>query len=101
MTRPAGAAKSKERLVNTTSVLDQLRRDILSCELPPGVAIYEQELARRFGVSKSPVREALLRLQEHNLVEVRSRSGCGVRPISIIEAEEMYEACEVDRAQAG
>lgn len=78
-------------MINSAPVYDQIRNDILSCKLAPGLAIYEQELAQRFGVSKSPVREALLRLQEQNLVEVRARSGYRVRPISLIEASEMYE----------
>lgn len=73
------------------TVFEQIRQDILSCELPPGAEIFEQQLARRFGVSKSPVRDALIRLQEQKLVEVRPRSGYRVRPISIVEAEEMYE----------
>jgi DNA-binding GntR family transcriptional regulator len=78
-------------MIGSAPVYDQLRDDILSCKLAPGLAVYEQELAQRFGVSKSPVREALLRLQEQNLVEVRARSGYRVRPLSLIEASEMYE----------
>lgn len=77
--------------MSATSVYDQIRGDILSCTLAPGLPIYEQELAQRLGVSKSPVREALLRLQEQNLVEVRPRSGYRVRPLSLVEAQEMYE----------
>ena len=73
------------------SVYAQLRREILSCALAPGSKVFEQELAERFGVSKSPVREALLRLQEQNLVDVQPRSGYRVRPISLTEASEMYE----------
>ena len=67
-------------------VYTQLRREILSCDLAPGSKIFEQELAERLGVSKSPVREALLRLQEQNLVDVQPRSGYRVRPISLSEA---------------
>src|SRR5690349_12807913 len=73
------------------SVYTQIRREILSCALAPGSKVFEQELAERFGVSKSPVREALLRLQEQNLVDVQPRSGYRVRPISLTEAGEMYE----------
>jgi DNA-binding GntR family transcriptional regulator len=73
------------------SILDQLRRDIVTCELSPGSLLYEQELAQRFGISKSPVRDALLRLQEQNLVEVRARSGYRIKPVSIVEANEIYE----------
>jgi GntR family transcriptional regulator, rspAB operon transcriptional repressor len=73
------------------TVFEQLRRSILTCELPPGAAIYEQELAQQFGVSKSPIREALLRLQEQKLVEVRARSGYRIKPVSITDANEIYE----------
>jgi DNA-binding GntR family transcriptional regulator len=68
-----------------------IREQILSCRLPPGAEIFEQELAKQLGVSKSPVREALLRLRGQDLVDVRPRRGYRVRPISIQEATEMYE----------
>jgi GntR family transcriptional regulator, rspAB operon transcriptional repressor len=77
--------------MNGASVFESIRAEILTCQLAPGALIYEQELAQRFGVSKSPVREALLRLQEQDLVEVRARSGYRVRPISLSEAQDMYE----------
>jgi DNA-binding GntR family transcriptional regulator len=72
-------------------VYNRLREEILDTTLKPGAAIFEQDLARRYGVSKSPIRDALLRLKEQNLVEVQSRRGYRVRPISITEAGEMYE----------
>lgn len=72
-------------------VYDRLRDEILSCALEPGTPIHEQELAQRFEVSKSPIRDALLRLQEQNLVEVLPRKGYRVRPISLTDAVEMYE----------
>lgn len=77
--------------MDSPTVFEQLRNDILTCELPPGMAVYEQALAQRFGISKSPVRDALLRLQEQNLVEVRARSGYRIKPVSIAEANEIYE----------
>jgi DNA-binding GntR family transcriptional regulator len=67
-----------------------LRREILSCSLPPGLDLREQQLAQRFAVSKSPVREALLRLEREQLVEVASRQGYRVRPVSISDARQMY-----------
>lgn len=72
-------------------VYNRLREEILDTTLKPGAAIFEQDLARRYGVSKSPIRDALLRLKEQNLVEVQPRRGYRVRPISITEAGEMYE----------
>jgi DNA-binding GntR family transcriptional regulator len=77
--------------VDGQSIFSELRRQILNCEFAPGEAIFEQKLAASFGVSKSPIREALLRLQEQNLVEVRPRSGYRVRLISATEVNEMYE----------
>ncbi|NQV54300.1 MAG: GntR family transcriptional regulator [Rhodospirillales bacterium] len=72
-------------------VYDQIRVHILSCELAPGTRIHENDLAARFNVSKSPVRDALLRLQEQGLIEVLPRKGYRVRPISVTDVRELYE----------
>lgn len=68
-----------------------LREEILSCKLQPGGELREQELAARFEVSKSPVREALLRLEREGLVIVTPRQGYRVAPISLSEAKDMFE----------
>ena len=49
------------------NIYDALRGAILSCELLPGQELREQELAARYEVSRSPVREALLRLEGERL----------------------------------
>lgn len=67
-----------------------LRGDILSCRLAPGSELREQVLAAHFGVSKSPVREALLRLERDRLVEVEARQGYCVTPISLKDTRDMY-----------
>ena len=72
-------------------IYDLIRDEILSCTLVPGSQFHEQDLAQRYEVSKSPIRDALLRLQEQNLVEVLPRRGYRVRPISVADAIEMYE----------
>ncbi len=79
------------RLLVRTSVFQRLRADILSCSLRPGVQIQEKQLAERFQVSKSPIRDALLKLEEQNLVEVMPRKGYRVKPISVSDARELYE----------
>jgi DNA-binding GntR family transcriptional regulator len=73
------------------TVYDRLRDDILFCRIPPGAQIFEQDLANRFGTSKSPVREALLRLRQQGLVTVKARSGYRVTPMSVTQVNEMYE----------
>lgn len=71
-------------------IYNSLRRDILQCDLAPGSELHENLLAVRFAVSKSPVREALLRLERDHLVEVISRQGYRVTPISVADARNMY-----------
>ena len=85
---PAGTTRRRSR---ATPVYDRIREDVLSCSLPPGSRIHEQALAKRHQVSKSPVRDALLRLQEQNLVEVLPRKGYRVLPISAADAAELYQ----------
>lgn len=71
-------------------VCQALRHDILHCTLRPGVELREQELAARFGVSKSPVRDALLRLEREGLVVVVPRQGYRVAPVSVSDARDMF-----------
>ena len=71
-------------------VLDRLREAILSLELPPGAVLTRLELAERFGVSQTPVREALLRLQEEGLVDVFPQHATLVSRISITVAREAH-----------
>lgn len=68
-----------------------LRDDILACRLRPGAELREQALAARLGVSKSPVREALLRLAQERLVTIQPRQGYRVAPVSLVEAADLLE----------
>lgn len=69
----------------------RLRDDIISCRLPPGMELREAALAERFETSKSPVRDALHRLEVERLVTVLPRRGYRIAPISIKDSEEMRE----------
>lgn len=73
------------------SVYERIRGEILSCELKPGSLLQERDLAERYAVSKSPIRDALLRLEAQSLIEVMPRKGYRVRPISVADARELYE----------
>lgn len=64
-------------------VLRQLRQAIIQGELPPGSLVSEAEIARRLGVSRQPVREAFIKLQEAGLLSVRPQRGTVVQRISI------------------
>jgi DNA-binding GntR family transcriptional regulator len=67
-----------------------IRRAVLTCEFEPGQQLHEQILADHFHVSKSPVREALLRLALEGLVTVLPRQGYLVNAISIPDVEDMF-----------
>lgn len=72
-------------------VYAKLRSEILSCALAPGAELRESDLAGRFGVSTSPIRDALLRLEADGLVAVFPRKGYRVASISLTDAKELFE----------
>nr|WP_245845016.1 GntR family transcriptional regulator [Noviherbaspirillum humi] len=86
-------AASAPRLLRET-VYEQLRADILNCRLAPGSEIREAELAARFAVSKSPVRDALMRLEREGLVITLPRQGYRVASISLADVQDMFHLRE-------
>jgi len=78
-----------------TSIYQRLRADILSCKLRPGLQLQEKDLVEQFSVSKSPIRDALLKLDELGLVEVLPRKGYRVRRIDVSDVRDMYEMRQI------
>lgn len=72
-------------------VFDLLRTEIDSQRLRPGERLLEVDLAERFGVSRGPVRSALVELQRIGLVEINPRRGTHVATLTASDAEELYE----------
>jgi GntR family transcriptional regulator, rspAB operon transcriptional repressor len=72
-------------------VYARLREEIISCGLAPGADLREANLAERFQVSTSPIRDALLRLEADGLVRVFPRRGYRVAAISLAEAEDLFD----------
>ncbi|MHB8958797.1 MAG: GntR family transcriptional regulator [Candidatus Limnocylindrales bacterium] len=70
------------------AVYERLRDMIITFELAPGERLVETEVAARFGVSKTPVRESLLRLETDHLVDVIPYRGATVRWLSVNEIRE-------------
>ncbi|WP_428248327.1 GntR family transcriptional regulator [Ferrovibrio sp.] len=71
-------------------IYQRLRAEILSCTLAPGANLHEAELAERFAISKSPIRDALMRLEAERLVLVAPRKGYRVAPISVSDARDLF-----------
>lgn len=72
-------------------VYEQLKRDIAGFSLVPGDRFTENELSERLGVSRTPVRQALFRLQQEGFVEVLFRSGWRVLPFDFEQFEQLYD----------
>jgi len=69
----------------------EIKSKILNNELPPGSSHLEQDLAVLLAMSRTPVREALIRLAEERLVEIRPRHGIRVLPISLKDMSDIYD----------
>jgi DNA-binding GntR family transcriptional regulator len=83
--------------------LETLRRDIIALHLPPGTALSENELAASLGVSRTPVRESLILLQDEGLVQVYPQVGTFVSlvdPERVSEAQFIREAIECSSLQS-
>ncbi len=98
-------ASSLERRTTADAVFDQLHKEIVSLELLPGTKLSEAEVARRFGTSRQPVREAFSRLDNLDLLLVRPQKATTVRGFSLervaharfvrlaVELEVITQAC--------
>lgn len=72
----------------------KIRAAIISLEFQPGEALQETALARRLGASRTPVREALRRLQGEGLIEVAPSKGMIVAQVSVQDVENAYFVIE-------
>ena len=76
-------------------VYQQLRNDIIELRLPPGCSLREAELAARLKVSKTPVREAFVKLQKDKLVDIIPYKGAVVAGYDKRDLREIYEVREL------
>jgi DNA-binding GntR family transcriptional regulator len=86
-TRPASAPHRSR----ADDVYAQLKQDVAEFKLVPGDRFTENELSERLGVSRTPVRQALFRLQQEGYVEVLFRSGWRVLPFDFDQFEQLYD----------
>lgn len=76
-------ARRRERATSGSAIYRDLQQQIVTMALKPGTALGEQMLADRYGVSRTPVREAVIRLSEERLVDVLPQQGTFVSRLDI------------------
>ena len=85
----AGARPRGKSMV--VAAYDLIKERILKNEYEPGFQALEPEIAQELGMSRTPVREALIRLSNEGLVEVIPRRGFRVVPLSPADMREIYQ----------
>ncbi|CAN1497421.1 GntR Transcriptional regulators [Rhabdaerophilaceae bacterium] len=87
----ASFSEDEARLPASERAYRQLKQLILDNEIPAGAQMLELEAAARLGMSRTPVREAMVRLEQEGMVELRPRHGMRILPISPEALAEIYE----------
>src|SRR6478672_10737029 len=93
-TAPRAAPSSGARLDRARQaapqVFERLRNAIIALELPPGAPLSRAELAAQFGVSSTPIRDALMRLEEEGLVDVFPQYATVVSRVDVRLAQQAH-----------
>lgn len=89
---PQKAAPERKRGSGVKVVYDMLRDEILDLSLPPGSPVDEVQLAERFGMSRTPIREALVRLASEGLVETLPNRSTMVAKIDFLNLPPFFDA---------
>jgi DNA-binding GntR family transcriptional regulator len=89
--KPKTESKPARRGGAIDGVYERIRKKVLDSELAPGSQILEQELAVMLGVSRTPVREAVIRLHNEGLLEIIPRHGVRIVPIAVSDMREIYD----------
>ena len=83
---------ARKRGESSKLVYDQLRKSIINLELPPGELLDESSLSKRFLMSRSPIREALIKLSMEGLVQTLPNKNSLVAPMPIDDLPEYFDA---------
>ena len=89
MTSTTTVGRSSDNL--SELVFQKIKNDIFDFQLKPGARFTESEIAELYEVSRTPVRQALYRLQQDGYVRVHFRSGWEVKPLNFKAYEELYD----------
>ncbi len=96
------SALTQERRSLVDSAYQDLKRRVITGSLKPGVQLLEEELAEMLGMSRTPVREAAVRLEQEGFLEIIPRRGFKISSLSkraIREINEVLECLEIQAAE--
>ncbi len=99
-----GRFVAERRVTIAQQAYQFLRREIIDARLLPRAPLSEQELSQQLGVSRTPVREALIKLADEGLVDIYPQFGSFVAPIKLVEVfnsqfvREALECAALERA---
>ena len=82
---------ARKKKLSTPQIYQLIRQSIIDFDLFPGSRITETELAEQFQVSRTPIREALQRLEVEGLVQIRAKQGCFIRPVDTDTISNYYD----------
>lgn len=103
MRHTVGSGREEDALARTTAewVVERLKDDILTGRLAPGTKLVERDLAERYGVSRTPLREALNQLVARQLATTIPYRGVFVRKVDLDFARDVYEVRSALEGLAG
>jgi len=83
--------KGKTIIVSRNEIYQKLKNQIILLEYPPGAIMREKELMTAYGVSRTPIREALMRLEMDGLVRIVPNMGTFVEDVSFQQLKDVFE----------
>ncbi|MCR4267005.1 GntR family transcriptional regulator [Nitratireductor sp. ZSWI3] len=89
---PDAAGPKRKRGLGVVTAYSTLKREILELKIPPGSLIDEVKLTERFGMSRTPIREALVKLASDGLVVTLPNRSTVVAPIDFFELPQFFDA---------
>jgi DNA-binding GntR family transcriptional regulator len=96
----ANEKKSKRQGSLTDKAYTWIKNEIMENRMSPGFQAFESDLADILDMSRTPVREALMRLQNEGLIKVLPRRGMRVLPLRLSDMREIYEVLNAIECEA-
>jgi len=93
--------RNTEREVLSQQAYEVIRKRIVEKPYQPGEPILESSLSNEFGISRTPIREALKLLEKENLVTVHPKKGAFITTVSLENVREIWQIREIVEGEVG